>query len=173
MTGIGASAGDIIARDKCPRPGLRVSKKAAREYFSAAASAVAWEFLLGHRTRQAKGENLAIAKGRCFNLALEVSEWRTRRGRQGLGAAFSEGGSYRNDQEEERSCHRPPARPYDDPPTGYSSAGCSSAEPASAPPAECYFEGVPRPLSIRLEIRLTRHRGFKDGYQPLPKGHRL
>ena len=52
MTGIGASAGDIVARDKSPRPGLRVSKKAAREYFSAAAveGAVARGFLRGHRT---------------------------------------------------------------------------------------------------------------------------
>src|ERR1017187_8972846 len=66
----------------------------------------------------------------------------------------------------------PPARRYDEPPTGYSSAGCSPAEPASASPAECYFEGVSRPLSTRLKIRLTRHRGFRDGYPLTGKANR-
>jgi hypothetical protein len=52
MTGIGASARDIVASKQRPRPGLRVSKKAGRESFSPAAveGAVARGFLLGHRT---------------------------------------------------------------------------------------------------------------------------
>jgi hypothetical protein len=42
MTGTGASAGDIVARDKSPRPGLRVSEKAERELFSSAPWRVPW-----------------------------------------------------------------------------------------------------------------------------------
>jgi hypothetical protein len=50
MTGIGASAGDIAVRKQSPRPGLRVSEKAEREFFSSAAveGVVARGFLLGH-----------------------------------------------------------------------------------------------------------------------------
>jgi hypothetical protein len=57
MTGIGASAGDIVASDKSPRPGLRVSEKAEGEFFSSAAveGAVARGFLLGHRTTGRSG----------------------------------------------------------------------------------------------------------------------
>jgi hypothetical protein len=65
MTGIGASAGDIVASDKRPRPGLRVSKKVGREAFSPAAvdGAVARDFSLATAPPADKGESLAIFEG--------------------------------------------------------------------------------------------------------------
>jgi hypothetical protein len=78
------------------------------------------------------------------------------------GVAFSQAwGSYRSHQEEERSFHRSPARRYDEPPTGYSSAGCSPAVPASASPAGCYSETRCRSLSIGTQIPLDTASQFQ------------
>jgi hypothetical protein len=90
------------------------------------------------------------------------------------GRAFSQAwGSYRSHQEEERSSHRPPARRYDEPPTGYSSAGCSPAEPASASPAGCHSETMCRVLSIGAENPLdtaSRFQRWLPARIPIVKG---
>ena len=90
------------------------------------------------------------------------------------GVAFSQAwGSYRSHQEEERSFHRSPARRYDEPPTGYSSAGCSPAVPASASPAGCYSETRCRPLSIGTQIPLDTASQFQRCASPrLPVSQR-
>ena len=76
--------------------------------------------------------------------------------------AFSEAwGSYRNPREEGRLFHRPRGSPYDEPPTGYSSAGCSPAGPASASPAGSHSEAVRRPLSIAAKNPLDTASPFQ------------
>src|SRR5215831_4865347 len=65
----------------------------------------------------------------------------------GWEGAFSQAWEiYRKDEEEGRPGWSPPHR-YDEFPTGYSSAGCSPAEPASASPAGHHLGVRRRPLS--------------------------
>jgi len=144
-------------------------RKAAREGFSPAPveGAVAREFSLATHHRQARVRSeqyrteVLQLSGASFGVA--ISEDLSDR-------AFSQAwGSYRNHQEEERASHRPllvatmslpPAIPR------------RVARQQSPPPLHrlMLFCRCVQTLVTRLTIRLTRHRGFRDGY-PLTLTH--